>query len=185
MGSVRKSLRCCLAVLWAASAGFASVPLGADGGDSFGLTGDTCEIVIVEKAPATVRFAATELTNYLSRATSAPWRITDRPDPDRLHIYLGGACPQAGVCRDVKTLKRDGFVIRSVPTGVCLAGRDDADVDPLERIRMSGSQGRWVWRDTYEHGTLNAVYEFLERFVGVRMYFPGELGTIVPALSRV
>lgn len=172
-------------VLTAANAGSASVPLGAAEGDSFGLTGDTCDIVIGDKAPATVCFAAMELTNYLSRATSAPWRITDRPKPDRLHIYLGGACPQAGVCQDVNVLKRDGFVIRSVPTGVCLAGRDDVDADPLERIHMSGSQGRWVWRDTYEHGTLNAVYEFLERFVGVRMYFPGELGTIVPTLSRV
>ena len=33
------------------------------------------------------------------------------------------------------------------------------------------------WFD--DHGTLNAVYDFLERFCGVRWYFPTDIGTVI------
>jgi Domain of unknown function (DUF4838) len=32
----------------------------------------------------------------------------------------------------------------------------------------------------YERATLFGVYDFLERFAGVRFYFPGEIGTVIP-----
>ena len=37
-----------------------------------------------------------------------------------------------------------------------------------------------MWRHFYERATLFGVYDFLERFIGVRFYFPGEIGTVTP-----
>ena len=41
------------------------------------------------------------------------------------------------------------------------------------------------WQPCFRRGTLFGVYAFLERFAGVRMYFPGELGTCVPRAERI
>ncbi|MGQ9731848.1 MAG: DUF4838 domain-containing protein [Candidatus Zipacnadales bacterium] len=56
--------------------------------------------------------------------------------------------------------------------------------------RPRDSSGRGVTRldlpDWYEErGTLNAVYDFLERFCGVRWYMPTEIGTCYPRLPTL
>ena len=57
-------------------------------------------------------------------------------------------------------LDRDGFIIKTAPG----------------KLTITGSiEGR---------GVLYGVYDFLERFAGVRFYFPGRLGTITPPLKN-
>ena len=57
-------------------------------------------------------------------------------------------------------LDRDGFIIKTAPG----------------KLTITGSiEGR---------GVLYGVYDFLERFAGVRFYFPGHLGTITPPLKN-
>ena len=74
---------------------------------------------------------------------------------------------------DVSALPRDASVIRVTPTATFIAGREDPSVDAEKAVATSS-----VWSQYYERGTLHGVYEFLERHAGVRMYFPGELGTV-------
>ena len=42
-----------------------------------------------------------------------------------------------------------------------------------------------IWQPCFRRGTLFGVYAFLERFAGVRMYFPGALGTCIPKAARI
>ncbi|MBR2872295.1 MAG: DUF4838 domain-containing protein, partial [Lentisphaeria bacterium] len=72
----------------------------------------------------------------------------------------------------LKNVPRDGFIISSRSNNIYLAGRDDPKADP---VREAGGWCKW------ERGTLYAVYHFLERFTGVRFYFPGKMGTVVPS----
>ena len=132
------------------------------------------EIVIDPKAPATVKFAASELSSLLSEVFGAKPKTVSSPTPARGHIYLGdsGWAASAGIA--VKDLERDAFIMKCSGGDVYIAGRDDADADPVRLL------DRGVWAQHYERATVFGVYEFLERYAGVRMYFPGPLGTITP-----
>ena len=79
-------------------------------------------------------------------------------------------------------MKRDAFAIVAEKNRVLIAGRDDPKEDTHKAIY---SKHTGVWAQLHEHATLFGVYEFLERYAGVRMYFPGELGTIVPQTARI
>lgn len=37
-----------------------------------------------------------------------------------------------------------------------------------------------TWGQYFERGTLFGVYDFLERFIGIKFYFPGKIGTVIP-----
>ncbi len=65
---------------------------------------------------------------------------------------------------------RDGFIIRTEGKNVIIAGRDDPKGNP----EQTGSGL------SPEHGTVNGALAFLERFAGVRFYFPGDIGTVAP-----
>ena len=146
------------------------------------LTAGKAEVVISPAAPKTVRFAAEEMTNFLSRVFGGEVAVVTAPTVGRKGIYLGDGewTRKAGI--DVSKLARDAFVITADDRGVYIAGRDD----PREDTRLA-VYAPWTgyWSQYHEHATLFGVYEFLERFAGVRMYFPGELGTIVPRAGEV
>ena len=55
-----------------------------------------------------------------------------------------------------------------------IAGYDDDPPDPAATAALPDEA---PWQPCFRRGTLFGVYAFLERFAGVRMYFPGELGT--------
>src|SRR5262245_7116427 len=65
---------------------------------------------------------------------------------------------------DVKKLPVEGFVSKTMADHVLIAGGDEEIVPGQAR----------------SDGTAWGVTEFLERFVGVRWYFPGDLGRSVP-----
>jgi len=66
---------------------------------------------------------------------------------------------------DTRKLPSEGFIIRSVPEGIVIAGQVD-------------SEG-------YDRGTLFGVYTFLETFCGIRWYFPGKIGTVIPETKNI
>ena len=154
----------------------AAVGLYALGGlGSVELKPGAVDVVVGRKAPPAVRFAADELTNFLSQVLGAAVPIVGKPS-DRTAIVLGD-CPLAraeGI--DVRAKPRDTFFIKTAPGRIFLAGRDDAKQNPLTSTKFASS---------LEQATSFAVYAFLEDYVGVRFYFPGELGTIVPKSGRI
>ena len=126
------------------------------------------DVVIPPKSSATVRYAAQELAEILSTVARSQVRVVTKALPGRCALILG--CPEAAKAAglDLKKLDRDGFYIKTFKGNVIFVGNDDPKGRPDRQA---------VWN---ERGTLYAVYEFLERFAGVRFYFPGKVGTIIP-----
>ena len=138
------------------------------------ITGDKTVIVVEPSASKVTRFAAKELQKILSQILGQKIPVSARPGKGvNLYVGLGESAREKGLKGE--DLARDGFFIRRRGSDICLAGRDDPQADPEKLIRTSG-----VWGMMHERASVFAVYDFLERFAGVRFYFPGELGTVVP-----
>lgn len=138
------------------------------------------DIVVEQGSCPVVVFAAKELRDHLTGAFGSDVEIVASPRAGRRAIYLGdsGFSRKAGL--DVSGLKRDAFVIKVTGDAVYIAGKDDPKVDPAEQVQKGATLGQ-----IYERATLFGVYEFLERAVGCRFYFPGELGTVVPEIRAL
>jgi hypothetical protein len=128
-----------------------------------------CEIVIGRYPYPIATFAAQELQTYLGKAIGEKPPVVASRSGQVPAIYLGASEWAKPWCKDLWSLPRDAFVIRAVGDVVFIGGRDDLRTDPMRDLRGN-----------YERATLFGVYEFLERFAGVRFYFPGEMGTIAP-----
>ncbi len=127
-------------------------------------------IVIPESAPV-LKFAAEELQRFLLQAAGIRAQITAAPVKGRISLILGDNKYARSAGLDVRRLASEGFFIKRQGKHIFLLGVDDPAFDP--------ARNRWkMWG---KRGTLTAVYDFLERFAGVRFYFPGEYGTVVPA----
>lgn len=139
------------------------------------LTAGNCAIVLAPEASPTAKFAAGELQSFLSQVLGGEISVVAAPSQSKHNLYVGFSKYTAEVGLDPAQLVRDGFFLKSVGNDCYLAGIDDPQMAPETAIARSG-----VWINLYERGTLFAAYDFLERFAGLRFYFPGELGTIVP-----
>ena len=139
------------------------------------LTAGTTEIVIVPKACPVIQLAAQELKNALDKVLSGPVPVVKEISPGKTSFILGdnswsreaGLQPMSGV--------RDSFIIRNIPGRIFILGTDDPKLDPLSRGLDS----------FHERGTLFGVYYWLERFAGVRYYFYGDLGTVLPKKEQL
>ncbi len=152
-------------------------PAGA--GDAVAFAPGRAEVVLAEGAPGAAAFAACEATNFLSRVLGSAVPVVRRPTGGGVASLVLGSnewCAAAGVLPDPSV--RDAFRIRVAGGRVFVVGNDD-DVDVFGLMR------RGAHRSCFRSGTLFGVYEFLERFAGVRFYFPGEMGTVVPRARRV
>lgn len=142
--------------------------------------------VVVAEAPppGTVR-AAEELVDYIERITGArPDLIQGRPEP----------VPDSAIWVGYQTLLDDLFpklsfdfahpeeiLIAAEGKHLVIAGRDRWDdrqpiLEPGEEIPRSVQQ---------EFGTANAVYTFLQDYLGVRWFWPGPFGEDVPETDSV
>ena len=135
-------------------------------------------IVIPDNNPYYAAIAAT-LKEFLDGATGASFAVvTDRNVPDQ-GIFVG-PCKHPVVERAmarVGKLPPEHFIVDRFAGGVLLAGRDLDYLYENHRGRISvGDTGQ-------SRGTYFAVIDFLERFIGVRFYKPGPLGTVVPYLN--
>ena len=142
-------------------------------------SGDELEIVLAPEGCKTTGFAAKELGFFLGKVLSAKVPVVSAPTKGKMSIYVGISKYSRAAGMDESKLFRDAFMIRHAPAGIYILGRDDASADP-EKVLPKG-----IWAQYFERGTLFAVYDWLERFAGVRFYFPGELGTIVPNQKKL
>lgn len=137
-------------------------------------TAENLEIVIGSDAVPVVKFAAREARTFLSQTFGADIPVVSAPRAGKAHLFLGASRRAEAAGVSIDGLANDGFVLLSKGNDVFVVGEDDPEVDPAVRVRKP------YWGShNYSHGTLNGVYSFLERFAGVRFYFPGELGTCI------
>jgi hypothetical protein len=118
-------------------------------------------IVVGEKASADERAAAAELSSYIEKATGAEFPVRHSAVKGAARIFVGAAsCPPRAVDRLGK-IGADGWLIETEPDGSLVIAGNGRD------------------------GTSMAVYQFLQRFAGIRWLWPGELGEIVPKRSSL
>ena len=142
------------------------------------LTADNVEVVVSDKAKEkrlATWFAAEEMTNFLSRALGKHIPLVHDSTPGKTSIFLGENKCGNNFGLNTADLPRDAFTILATNGCVFIAGRDGGGFIPDRRKPTVN----------IERGTLNGVYEFLERYVGCRFYFPGELGEIVPRCGLI
>ena len=143
-------------------------------------TAANTEIVLASDASETTRFAAKELQAFLYLIFGKAIPVVNQVSKDKVSFILGVNAWSKEAKLDTAKLVRDSFLIRTDSSKIFIAGLDDPKEKPEQAIQKGG-----VWSQLYERGTLFGVYDFLERVVGVRMYFPGELGTIVPKKDQI
>ena len=134
------------------------------------------EVVVSPNAKSDLQvawFAAQEMTNFLSRVFACAVPLATTPTPSKASIVVGTNKWSEAAGVNVGNLPRDGFVIRATAGRVYVAGRDMEKFDPVKD-----------WQSG-EKATLFGVYDFLERHVGCRFYFPGEMGEVVPKVDSI
>ena len=131
--------------------------------------------IVAGPAPA-ARYAAAEAAAVLGKAFGTAVPVVKKPSGKVPALIIGDAAFAARNGIDLKKLDRDGFIIRTVGNSVLIIGRDDPRTDPLKSCYGYGCMA--------ERGSLYGTYDFLERFLGARFYFPGEMGTVIPRLRE-
>ena len=78
---------------------------------------------------------------------------------------------------DVKKLPPQGLAVKTFERGIILAGNDSSLIEGynMKPLEARGSST----------GTKYAAYDFVERFLGVRYFFPGEYGTLWPTVKNL
>lgn len=153
-----------------------------EGGKSLLLADDGkahAELVVAANASPVIKFAAKELKTFLDEACGADFKVVTERTGTGPAILLGDSPAARSLGVKVDRLPRDAFVIRRVGEVVVIAGRDDPSANPPQLLPAGPLE------NGFERATLFGVYDFLERFVGMRSYFPGRLGTVVPKLNAL
>ncbi len=186
---------------WAA--GHAEVTLTVDGRPG-------ADIVVSGTATRTARLAAAELQHYLEKMSGAKLAIRTIPGNDvAAHIYVGKSTYTEALNLSDDALNYGAFRTVVGKDWLALLGQD-REFQPRETyVREEGGRpkyfekwdaltgGTWanpVERDQFNaalkisaydgRGSLNAVYDFL-RGLGVRWYYPGDIGEVVPHVTKV
>jgi len=126
-------------------------------------------IVIGSNATPTVLYAVQELNEHLELSTGTRLPVAEDGQPitgPTIHVGATELTERLGLAP--RYLAPDNWVVSRAGDALVLSG-GDSEYDPHP-----------VSRKLLPFGSLYAVYEFLERVVGVRWYWPGELGRVVP-----
>ena len=133
------------------------------------------QIVIAPDAKPVTARAAKDLQTYLRKSTGALLPIVKTGVSGGKASIIVGDCKAArGAGIDISSLKPESYVIRTVGKNLYIAGYD-----------TKGSASSDHWRSAPQSGTWYGVADFLERFLGVRWFFPGEKGEYVPVVKKL
>lgn len=132
-------------------------------------------IVLSADAAPSAKCAAQELQKYLEKTTG-----------DRLEI-MAGAADSGNIfvgekAELVADLPSEGYRLLARNGNLFITGHDQREI-------VIGLRNPWNLNEVYntdlgvgafgEAGTLYGVYHFLEKYAGIRFYWPGELGTVI------
>ncbi|OGV32229.1 MAG: hypothetical protein A2020_14525 [Lentisphaerae bacterium GWF2_45_14] len=129
--------------------------------------------IVTENTPsACVKYAVKELNEHIELCTGTKLPvINDSDDFNGPRIHIGKTALTERYCVSPDYLPDDSWLIRSVDGNIIISGGDNkSNLSPLSK-------------DLVPFGTLYGVYEFLERFLEVRWYWPGKIGTVAPQMK--
>lgn len=151
------------------------------------------EIVIARDALNITRFAAEELQKFLQQALDTRIPIVNAPTSGRISFFVGINFWSKAAGIDEKKLTRESFALKRTGNKIYIAGRDGKIIRSMHNEKklnyperkVESALGSGYWLQFHEHASLFGVYDFLERFAGVRFYFPHKHGIIVPRKALV
>jgi len=141
-------------------------------------------IVLPEKPVKAEKLAAAELKQHIKLITGAELPIiNEKQFSNGTGLFLGATQRAKVLGLDQKSLAEQEFVIRTVPDGMLIFGRDKQDVSDFNYQKIERKSGlttydtqTWPgWWD--EKGTLDAIYSFLRNSCGVRWFDFSDYGT--------
>jgi hypothetical protein len=124
------------------------------------------------------RQAALELIEYVKKSTGVelPLQTADKALPtDKKLILIGESRLTKARGISAEDLPLEGFRVQTFADGIAIVGRMP---DKRENFNLGG--GYYVLPASAAQSVRFGVYDFLERFLGIRWYYPGELGTYIP-----
>lgn len=142
-------------------------------------------IVLFKDAPPITREAAQSLAKYIEKTTgSQPTLIEGEPRPLPERAIWVGVQPAVKTVfpkLDLEFKHPEEILIAAHEHHVLIAGRDRWDP---ARLAMKFGETGFTGKQE-EYGTCNALYTFLQDYLGVRWFWPGELGVDVLQRDRV
>ncbi len=171
------------------------------------------EIVVSAEPSRMARLAAAELQTFIERISGAVLPIVEQATDGKVRIYVGESADTVRLGIRTDDLAYGAYRIVSGPGWLALVGpdRDFEPIEPWPRSRgvdeRRRAEAEWqaitgepfaqptpslfaeyheslgIWEHD-DAGTLNAVYDFL-RSLGVRWYFPGKFGEVLPQMQDV
>ncbi|MBN2449424.1 MAG: DUF4838 domain-containing protein [Lentisphaeria bacterium] len=134
-------------------------------------------IVTADSPTRVVRYAVEELNRHLGAISGTPLPVLAEgslpPGEARVRVLVGDTAQSRALGLRTADLEAESTVVKATQDTLFLIG---GDRDDLRRTPPSG--------DTAS-GTLYAVYELLERDLGVRWLWPGANGTVIPSRGTV
>jgi len=132
-------------------------------------------IIIGKQCEPVEKRAAQDLQEYIQKSTGAKLPIESNDSKTIVHAIVVGDCPAAkAVGIDSSTMKPEGFVIKTIGENLYIVGRDTAESPRSEH-----------WRNAPQTGTWFGVSRFLETYLDIRWFFPGENGEYVPSQATL
>lgn len=137
----------------------------------FAIAADTAAEAELPAARRPVTLAVAVLSEAFQRCAGVNVPVYAPDAPELRDVPLVMAVGSSRLTRelgvDPAALPPEGFIVRTAPGLLAIAGHDGADYDKMD------------WTRFRVNGTLHGAYDFVERFLGVRFYYPG-IGTVWP-----
>ena len=148
----------------------------------FAIVADTAHERKLPKKAKSISDAVRQLAKFVGRQTGrepAVYDAAEKVSAGTPIVYVGRSAATDRFGIDVTALPPEGFVVKTVKGGVVLAGNDSSlnpDFEAKERRALGrGDRKPTVW----------AVYDFMERVFGMRFFYPGADGTLLPQISDI
>lgn len=134
--------------------------------------------IVVAKTPTrAAQFAVCELNEHLRKITGVMLPVAN--DEQAIcggRVLVGESRATASTGLRNQDFKRQEYLVRFLPDTLILMGRDkEDDQQPLSYTDAATFPGKFD-----DQATCHAVYDFLERFCGVRWYLPTDTGMVCP-----
>lgn len=131
------------------------------------------QVVLGRKCSQITRAAAKDLILYLNKSTGVKLSLSPNGETDGKPSIIVGNCAasrKAGI--DVAKLPPEGFIIKTIGKNLYIVGRD-----------TKGSANSDHWYSAPQAGTWNGVSTFLQKYLNIRWFMPGDEGEYVPQVK--
>ena len=149
-------------------------------------------IVISDNAGDVAKNAANILSEHLKKISGAEIPIVKESDaPAGTKIFVGATAAAAKAGLGVDKFVQEAWQIKVIDGNIYFAGGEN-DGKVFYEIPENAvfKQTQKIWAENGFHrltrrGPIYAVVKFLDRQLGVRWLWPGELGTVVPKMNTI